>query len=198
MPTALNFTVLCDDTHAITHSQELARARAAGCRRSLRGHFRVGTVRCRTTVWPKMSHMATFLGLMELHVMTRMSTAILMAGLAACTITASAPTAVAGTDLAVTTLRGDPRVYHQGDDGHVHELAWQYPDWVHRDVTKDAKAPVCLDKTALAARTEGGDPRVYYQGDDGHVHQLAWEPPNWAHRDLTTDAQRRPASIGLL
>ena len=70
--------------------------------------------------------------------MTRMSTAILMAVLAVCTITASGPTTVAGTDLAATTLNGNPRVYYQGDDGHVHELAWSPPDWVHRDVTKDA------------------------------------------------------------
>ena len=85
---------------------------------------------------------------------------------------------------------------NQADDGQVHELAWDPPEWHHRVVTRDAGGPTAAAGTALTATTLEGNPRVYYQADDRQVHELAWDPPEWHHRVVTRDAGGPTAAAG--
>ena len=102
-----------------------------------------------------------------------------------------APPPSFGSPLAATTLGGNLRVYYRDGDGHVHELAFWLPNWVHRDVTHDAVGGAMpgYGGSPLAATTLNGNPRVYYQGNNyARIHELAWIPNDWHDRDIGSGA----------
>jgi hypothetical protein len=114
-------------------------------------------------------------------IMARMKFSALGTVLASCILAAGGLPVAAGTALTSTTVGGDnPRVYYQGDDRRIHELAWWGDHWNHAVVGLDV--PPAVAGTALTSTiVEGDNPRVYYQGDDRHIHELAWWGDHWNH-----------------
>ena len=110
----------------------------------------------------------------------------------------NAPLAVSETAIACFGLGAnlDPRVYYQGTDGHLHEIAFN-PGWSTTDITSAASAPSAVAGTAIACFGLGESrlPRVYFQSDDGHVHEIAWNP-HWSTTDITGAIGAPPARAG--
>jgi len=99
------------------------------------------------------------------------------------------------------------RLYYVGQDGHVHELAWdvesfQEPEgqWTHTDVTVSAKVLPLVDlSTPVTCVGVGGveplippSARIYYLDQNLHVIELAWVG-RWVATDLMERANIPPA-----
>jgi hypothetical protein len=111
---------------------------------------------------------------------------------------ARGPNTVASTTVVAITQGGNPRVFYQTDDAHIHELSLN-PTWRDKDLTSDASVPAAMAAkkfTALAATTQGDNPRVYYQGEDGYIHELQWSNPSWLHNNVAKNVGAPPAFSG--
>ena len=106
------------------------------------------------------------------------------------------PRPCADSELTSLSLNGQPRVYYQGEDFHVHEIGWDGSNWFHKNLGQLSGGPTATFPTPLTSTFCAGNPRVYYLTDDRHIHEMAWDGSNWNHLCITDAAYAPPTSQG--
>lgn len=83
----------------------------------------------------------------------------------------------------------EPRLYYFDSDNHVHELAWNAPNWGDTDLTGQYgfAAPSTRDALAVTGTTDTFFPRLYHVAGGGHVVELGSNGGGWWQRDVSAE-----------
>ena len=111
------------------------------------------------------------------------------------TTAAGGPDVAFGRALSSTTYNGDPRVYYEGGDGSIHELALWGGKWHHLALTPAGHGSFedVAFQSGLTSTTYNGNPSVYYVGSwDYQIRQLAFYGGKWHHL-VVSDSTPEPS-----